>query len=84
MQQKEFSECIDVSTNYLSLLENGKRNPSQELIIKIAKELEISVDALEFLSTEVPEELDQESAEKYKSLQNNIATLLIFKTQNVA
>jgi len=82
--QKEFSGRLNVSTNYLSLLENGRRNPSQDLVKKVASVLEISVDALEFLSTEIPKELDSENSLKYQSLQENIATLLIFKSQKVA
>lgn len=81
LTQHDLSEKLGISSNYLSLLESNKRNPSSEVILKIAQQFKISKDALDFLCTEIPPELDKNGAEKYQDLQNNIVTLLIFQLQ---
>jgi transcriptional regulator with XRE-family HTH domain len=82
--QKDLSVNLDISTNYLCLIETSKRTPSAELITRIAEELKISKDALEFLSTDVPTELDQMNSKKYIKLQENVAALLLFKSRKFA
>lgn len=84
LTQQDLSEKIGISSNYLSLLESNKRIPSDEIISSIAQQFNISKDALDFLRTEVPSELDKQGAEKYRELQNNIVTLLIFQLQEYA
>lgn len=81
LTQQDLSEKFGISSNYLSLLESNKRKPSDELISKIAGQFNISKDALDFLCTEIPPELNEQHAEKYQELQNNIVTLLIFQLQ---
>ncbi len=45
----EFAERIGISREYLRLIENGKaKNPSREIMIKIAKELNSDVVTLFF------------------------------------
>ena len=82
--QKELAERLEISTNYLCLVETGKRLPSDELISRIAKEFKISKDALDFLSTGVPNELDEQNSIKYRKLQENIAALLLFQGEKTA
>lgn len=77
--QIEFAKELGITSNYLCLIEKGKRNPSSELIAKLANEFNISQDALEFLATGIPLELSKENAKKYKKLQENIAFLLLSK-----
>ncbi|HKZ43279.1 MAG TPA: helix-turn-helix transcriptional regulator [Candidatus Hodarchaeales archaeon] len=84
ISQKELSEKLDMSTNYLCLIETSKRMPSADLIARIAKELKISKDALDFLSTDVPTELDKENSKKYMKLQENVAALLLFQGRKIA
>jgi len=84
ISQKELSEKLDISTNYLCLIETDKRIPSADLIARIAKELEISKDALDFLSTNVPGEFDEKNSMKYMKLQENIAALLLFRGRKLA
>ena len=84
ISQKELSEKLDMSTNYLCLIETSKRMPSVDLIARIAKELKISKDALDFLSTDVPTELDKENSKKYMKLQENVAALLLFQGRKIA
>lgn len=43
---EEFSFECDLSKNYLCELENGKRNPSLEVLEKIAKALNMSISEL--------------------------------------
>ena len=52
--------------------------------IRIAKEFNISKDALNFLSTDIPGELDAENAGNYRKLQENVASLLLFQSGRMA
>lgn len=82
--QKVFSERLDISTNYLCLIEKGNRKPSDEVISKIADSFGISKEALSFICTSVPQELDSENSIKYQKLQENIASLILFSKNKVA
>lgn len=79
-QQKKLAEMLNISTNYLCQIETGKRIPSADIIERIAKEFKISKDALNFLSTDIPGELDAENSDNYKKLQENVASLLLFQS----
>lgn len=46
MSQCEFAEAIGVSRNYVSLVENGERNLSENTVWRIAKEFDVSEDWL--------------------------------------
>ncbi len=46
MSQEELAEKVDSSANYISNLERNKRHPSLVMLIKIANELDISIDYL--------------------------------------
>lgn len=83
-QQGFLAEKLGISANYLSLIENGKKIPSKELLERLAKETGISIDALDFLSTDVPNELDAKGAEQYRKLQENVAALILFQSKKVA
>ncbi len=84
LSQKALSEKLDITTNYLCLIETSKRLPSNELITRIANGFKISKDALDFLSTDVPTELDKPNSKKYMKLQENIASLLLFQSEKTA
>jgi len=83
-QQKKLAEKLGISTNYLCQIETSKRIPSAGIIEQIAKEFNISKDALTFLSTDIPGELDQENAGSYRKLQENVASLLLFQSGKMA
>ena len=43
----DFARQVDISPGYLSQLENGKKtNPSLEVMLKIAQELDLDIDSL--------------------------------------
>jgi transcriptional regulator with XRE-family HTH domain len=84
LSQKELSEQLEITTNYLCLIETSKRRPSSDLITRIAKEFKISKDALDFLSTDIPSELDKVNSKKYIKLQENIAALVLFQNKKIA
>ena len=44
LTQKEVAEALDITAEYLSLIELEKRTPSLELAIKLAKFYEVSLD----------------------------------------
>jgi len=43
MTQEEFAETLDMSVDFLSLMERGRNAPSLETLDKIAKRLRMSV-----------------------------------------
>lgn len=83
-QQKDLAEKLKISTNYLCQIETGKRIPSADIVERIANEFNISKDALNFLSTDTPGELDAENAGHYRKLQENVASLLLFQSGKMA
>ncbi|KAF0221145.1 MAG: putative transcriptional [Geobacteraceae bacterium] len=83
-QQKDLAEKLKISANYLCQIENGKRIPSPDIIERVAKEFKISKDALNFLSTDIPGELDTDNADNYRKLQENVASLLLFQSGKAA
>lgn len=46
--QAEFSEAIDISINFLSEIENGKKGISQDTLAKICQQLNTSADYILF------------------------------------
>ncbi|ACN15019.1 putative transcriptional regulator [Desulforapulum autotrophicum HRM2] len=79
MTQKEMASLIGISQNYLSLIESGTKNPSSDKLSDFAEALQISKDALIFVSSNPPEELSGKDQKKYEQLQNNIVSLLLFE-----
>lgn len=84
LSQKKLAEDLGISTNYLCLVETGNRNPSDELLGKIASHFEISKEALGFVCISIPKELDEQKSKKFKELQENIAALIFFQSNKVA
>jgi transcriptional regulator with XRE-family HTH domain len=80
LSQETLAQKLHISTSYLCLLETGKREPSNDLLDRIADVFTVSREALIFLTTTVPNELKGEKAAKYKKLQENIASLLLFQS----
>jgi RNA-directed DNA polymerase len=79
LNQKQMAERLEISQNYLSLIESEKRQPSPDLYESIADSLEVSKDALIFAASEAPEELNKKDREDFLRLQNNIIALLVFQ-----
>lgn len=46
MTQEQFAETLDISVDFLSLIERGRNAPSFETLEKIAKHLRVSVSDL--------------------------------------
>lgn len=46
LTQQGFSERLGVQSSYISLLENGKNKPSEQLILSICREFRVSIDWL--------------------------------------
>ncbi len=52
IKQKDLAVLLEISSSFLSQIEHGKREPSPELIEKIADTLRIPVQLILLLSTE--------------------------------
>lgn len=46
MRQEDLAEQVDVSTNYIGMIERGEKVPSLETFLLIAKTLSVSADQL--------------------------------------
>lgn len=46
MRQEDLAEQVDVSTNYIGMIERGEKIPSLETFLLIAKALSVSADQL--------------------------------------
>ena len=79
LSQESLAQKLEISASYLCLLETGKREPSKDLLDRIADVFSVSREALIFLTTTAPNELKGEKAVKYKKLQESIASLLLFQ-----
>lgn len=59
LTQAQFAELIDISVNFLSEIENGKKGMSQETLYKLCSKFSVSADSILFgiekLSTEKAE-----------------------------
>ena len=77
IQQKELAGRADVSPNYLSLIENERREPTIQLLRKLAKELDVPITF--FFLEEVEEEKDPEKRkllQRFKELLFELQHLL--------
>lgn len=79
LTQAQLAEKVGITQNYMSLIETDTKTPSNEKIKAFAKHLNISEEAIQFLSTEPPDELELDDKKKYVKLQNNILSLILFE-----
>jgi len=77
--QRQMADMLGISQNYLSLIEQNKKIPSNESIKSFSLSLKISEDALKFIGSEVPAELDEKDSSDFQRLQQNILSLIIFQ-----
>jgi len=66
LKQSELADKANISVSYLSLLEQGKRDPSFSSVEKVAEALEVPISILMFLAADKDEisEVSPELAEK--------------------
>ena len=79
LNQNQMADKLDISQNYLSLIESDKKQPSVDRISEIANNLGVSSDALIFAASDVPPEFSQKNQNDYQRLQKNIISLLLFE-----
>ena len=77
--QSQMAEMLGISQNYLSLIEKNKRIPSNGSLKSFASSLRVSEDALKFIGSEVPAELNEKDSMDFQKLQQNILSMLIFQ-----
>ena len=70
--QNQMADMFGISQNYLSLIEQNKRIPSNDSIKAFASSLRVSEDALKLIGSEAPAELDDKDSKDYLRLQQNI------------
>lgn len=55
LEQRKLASILDLDPSYVSLLEKGKRKPSQKLVTTISKKLSIPVNLFKLLASEKKE-----------------------------
>ena len=65
ISQDDFSKLCGISKNYLSQIENNRKNPTIEVLENISKHLKVPFGVISFLSIDTTE-IDQEKREAYK------------------
>ncbi len=81
VSQKDMADKLNITANYLSLIESDKKIPGREIVSDFANKLGISKAALLFAISEVPDELKGRDREDFTKLQNNIIHLLLFQAE---
>jgi transcriptional regulator with XRE-family HTH domain len=74
LRQGEMAKRLDISQNYLSLLENNKAEPSITLLKKISKNFGVPASFL-FWEDAMPVEETPEATEKYKRIRSLVHEL---------
>lgn len=60
IKQKDLAQRVQISPNYLSLVENGKREPSISVIEHIAQKLKIPISYIFWYAYEKPTNLPEQ------------------------
>lgn len=70
LTQKTLAEKCEISVPYLSLIENGERDPNYSLLERFSKELSIPLSLIIFLATDSDEisSINKELSEKLSHL----------------
>lgn len=81
--QAEFAEAVDISINFLSEIENGKKGLSQERLARISHQLETSCDYILFgknsRKTDIIEATSEMSLEELDTLKDYLDSLIKMK-----
>jgi transcriptional regulator with XRE-family HTH domain len=76
LQQKELAELAGIDPSHISLIEIGKRNPSVDMVEKLAKALQIPEHLFTLLAAE-PEDLDMKDPKELERAAQSLAQLLL-------
>lgn len=74
--QDDLARRVNVSRNFLSLIENGKREPSSDCLGRIAKELGVPPAGIEWLSRPRPTGLSASDSELYDHVDALVGKLI--------
>lgn len=77
ISQGVFAGRLDISQNYLSMIELGKRVPSSDIIERFSRCSGVSANALLVLSSDVPCELQGKDRSAFAQLQQTLEELLL-------
>lgn len=83
-KQEDVAAAVDISTNYLSLIENGKKQPSYELMKNLAKEYGVPSTLFAWEEEDLKRNLSLEEKEILKSMSKLIDELFIIAVRKNA
>ena len=70
LKQNEFAESLGVSPNYISLIENGKKEPSLKLLKKISHKFDIPISVLLWEDPPINKKTAKEDVQTAKEISN--------------
>ena len=76
MRQSDLAERAGVTVNYLSLVENGRRRPSQKCLERLADAMGLPLVVLQWYSLPRPQDLGGAELELYSSVDALVSTLM--------
>lgn len=82
IKQKDLAKRLNISSNYLSLIENNKREPSISLIERVSEELDVPVSYIFWHAYEKPEDLPEDQLKLFESLKALLPLLQELRAQS--
>lgn len=79
LQQSEMAEKLGITPNFLSQVENEKKNVSFSKLEEIACTLGFSKELLIIAASDVPKELNDTQKDYFLKMQKEILSLLLFE-----
>lgn len=76
MNQSDLANQADISISYLSLLEQGKRDPNFSTVEKISQALDVPLSIMVFLAADPKSELKEFSPELIEKLSSTALNLI--------
>lgn len=84
IRQKDLAKKLNISSNYLSLIENDKREPSISVIERISKELDVPVSYLFWHAYEKPKNLPKDQEHLFDLMKGLLSHLQELSTQGAS
>lgn len=72
MSQTELAAKAGISANYLSIVEQGHKQPSPKMVSSVAAAFDIDPESINYLMLEIPREMSRDQREKMLNTQASI------------
>ncbi|WP_035076159.1 helix-turn-helix transcriptional regulator [Maridesulfovibrio zosterae] len=84
LSQGQMAQCLNISQNYLSLIESGKKTMSLKLVETLADLIGVSKELLFIVASEIPSELTGPERDDFIKLQKNMFTIITYEMDSIS